>query len=46
MTGIADFADPYEAVLYRGCTLSEVDEIQQLMQGWNKATYPSKKTSF
>jgi hypothetical protein len=45
MDEIPDFTDPYEAILYAHYSSDEVAEIQQLMQAWDKATYPTLPTS-
>jgi hypothetical protein len=40
-----DFTDPYEAILCDHYSSNEVAEIQQLMQTWDKATYPTLPAS-
>ena len=40
-----DFLDPYEATLYLTVTSSKVIAIQELIQNWDQATYPSIPTS-
>ncbi len=45
MSETPDFTDPYEAILYDRYSPQEADEIQQLIQAWDKATYPTLPAS-
>ena len=45
MSDSPNSVDRYEAILYDRYTHDEINEIQQLMEAWDKATYPTLPTS-
>jgi hypothetical protein len=45
MSDLSNSTDRYEAILYDRYTHDEINEIQQLMEAWDKATYPTLPTS-
>lgn len=45
MSDSPNSVDRYEAILYDRYTHDEINEIQQLMEAWDKSTYPTLPTS-
>jgi hypothetical protein len=45
MADIPDSKDFYETILYSSYSPNEVAEIQKLIEGWDKATYPTRPAS-
>jgi hypothetical protein len=45
MSDSPNSTDRYETILYDRYTHDEINEIQQLMEAWDKATYPTLPTS-
>lgn len=45
MPDLLNSTDRYEIILYDRYTYDEIKEIQQLIEAWDKATYPTLSTS-
>lgn len=45
MPDLPNSTDRYETILYDRYTHDEIKEIQQLIEAWDKATYPTLPTS-